>query len=75
MSVEVHLDVLVKDTIATPDSLSVHTLSEIADLLGHVLHRVERLPRIRLIEGKEPFRRSLYVRHLFITYLLKIIKY
>ena len=54
MPVKVHLDVLVEDTVATLDGLSVHTLSEISDLLRQVLDLVKRLSRVRLVEGKEP---------------------
>ena len=56
MPVEVHLEVLVEDTVPPLDGLSVHTLSEITWRLGYVVDWVLLLPRIRLIEGKEPFR-------------------
>ena len=56
MSVKVHLYVIVEDTVATLDGLSVHALSEISDLFRQVLDRIERLSCVRLIEGKEPFR-------------------
>ena len=62
--VKVHLDILVEDTVATLDGLSVHTLSEIADLLRQVLDLVKRLSRVCLVEGKEPLR-TCSRRHLF----------
>ena len=50
MSVEVHLDILVEDTVTTFDCLSVDTLSEITNLLGVALHSINGLPSVRLIE-------------------------
>lgn len=54
--VEVHLDVLVEDAVTTSDRLSVDTISVIADLLRHVLDRIQGLSGIRLVERKEALR-------------------
>lgn len=59
LSVEVHLDVFMEDTITTFDGLTVDTLSEVADLLWLHLDVVAGLARIRLIERKEALRGSL----------------
>ena len=53
LSVEVHLDILMEDTVSTLDGLTVDALSEVTDLLGVALNRVSWLARIRLVERKE----------------------
>ncbi len=53
LSVEVHLDGLVEDGVATLDGVSLDTLSEVTDLLRVHHELVSGLPRIRLIERKE----------------------
>ena len=42
VSVEVHFDVLVEDTIATLDCFTLDTFSEIAGSLGQILNLVTR---------------------------------
>ena len=50
VSVEVHLNILMEDTITTFNRLSINAFAEITHLLGVVLDFVFWLPSIRLIK-------------------------
>ena len=53
VSVEVHLNILMEDTVATFNRLPVYTFTEIAHLLWVVLNLIFWLPSIRLVEREE----------------------
>ena len=65
LSVEVHLDRLVENSVSSLDGLSVDALSEVADRMRVVLNWVSWLARIRLVERKEALSTALYFGHLF----------
>ena len=51
VTVQVHVDVAVEDTVSTPDCVSLNTLSEVAWLFWQTLNFIEGRPSIRLIES------------------------
>eukprot|EP00355_Strombidium_rassoulzadegani_P009076 CAMPEP_0168613650 /NCGR_PEP_ID=MMETSP0449_2-20121227/3563_1 /TAXON_ID=1082188 /ORGANISM="Strombidium rassoulzadegani, Strain ras09" /LENGTH=160 /DNA_ID=CAMNT_0008654295 /DNA_START=290 /DNA_END=772 /DNA_ORIENTATION=- len=52
LAVEVGLNVVVEHSVATPDRVSAHSLSEIAGLLGETLDLVKRRARIAFEEAQ-----------------------